>query len=174
MDGDKPSATQFEERSEGALAVIREACILALTDVDYQELVLTIDREVRGLGLDFVSMTLHRVLEEEARLFVGYIITGSFQFDRIEAKRPGVYRDWKRGEVHYRRDLSKDLEDLPPASLKKRESNLGISVRSTVNVPYKAGMLVVRSEHPEAFSDQEVAFLQKIGENLSGILPILE
>ena len=156
-----------------ALDAVGRLCAVTRTDSDLENLVLSIDRHLRDLRFDFVSLTLHRLVEEDQHLFESHLITASTESSRTTQQREGVYRDWEAGKVIYRRDLDRALEGLPPESLKNREANIGVSVKSTVNIPFSRGTFVIRSERPHAFDDFQIEFLLRLAYKLA-LAPVFQ
>ena len=70
---------------------------------------------------------------------------------------------WRRNETAYRRDLK--VEDL--YSERDSMSELYGSVSSIVDVPFSHGTLSVNSTEADAFSDQDIEFLQDLAEVLA-------
>ena len=73
-------------------------------------------------------------------------------------------RLWRGGAVVYRRDL---LADDPFGELEAWAGRRGPLRRSVIDVPFSHGTLGVNSLEPNAFSDADVAFLERIAEVLA-------
>ncbi|HAA77125.1 TPA: hypothetical protein DCE37_18590 [Candidatus Latescibacteria bacterium] len=112
-------------------------------------------------------MTIHRVIDEEEKRFTSDLVNASTEYSRVETHRLRVYDDWKAGKVICQRDLTRNMEGLPEKSIKHREAILGIPSRSTVNVPYAKGTIVLRSTELNVFSDARVEVLLLIANTLS-------
>ncbi|MBI2503030.1 MAG: response regulator [Candidatus Latescibacteria bacterium] len=75
-----------------------------------------------------------------------------------------IVRFWRKGVSAYRRDLHQ--EDLY-GERKRLEGHFGAPVRSVLDIPFSHGTLAVNSTEPDAFSAQDVAFLEKLAGVLS-------
>jgi hypothetical protein len=173
LDNDAHELSPLDEESQAAIGVIAALCRESVTETDLEKLVLEIDRQLVNTGFNFVSMTVNRLLDEETQLFSAHVITASTEYKHVVNRRTGVFREWKSGKVIYRSNLDKDLDGLPIESIEKRSRNFGITVKSTVNVPFSRGMLVLRSIDPEAFTEIQIDFLQRIARELS-LAPICQ
>ena len=150
------------------LIEVRSVCVEAKgAEDDLKELALTLDRGLRRLGFDFISMTLNRIVDPQNQRFSCHVVTGSVEYSLSEARRPGIFKEWQAGEIVIRRDLNQDLEGYPQNTLDRTLENTGVLIRSMVNIPHLTGTLVLRSGVPDAFSDAQISFLQLVVRELS-------
>ena len=101
--------------------------------------------------------------------------TGAYRINR--SPRANVFDEWKTQEIIYRRDLEVDEHRVGLGSdFKLPYRNLGVHIRCILHMPNQQGLLTLRSETPNAFSNSDLDFLnnlsQMIGIGLSRVLDI--
>jgi signal transduction histidine kinase len=123
--------------------------------------------QLRGLGLDFEALAIHRLVEEESRTFETYEIQPSKEAARWVKPHPHLHDTWQGGRTVYHRDLEVDPEGLIPEKLNRLSQRYEMSVRCILDVPHIRGTIALLSAHPDAFSESEVSFIELIARVVS-------
>jgi signal transduction histidine kinase/DNA-binding response OmpR family regulator/ligand-binding sensor domain-containing protein/PAS domain-containing protein len=131
---------------------------------DLEQVVRVMYDQFKRIELDFVSLAFQRVVDHESQMFDHHQMMPNGEYRKRLDNRPGAYNEWKLQEILYRRDLRlpeyrKGLQDgyAPHAGL-------GIEVRSVIHIPNRHGLLTLRSTLPNAFSDENIIFLEYMSE----------
>jgi hypothetical protein len=131
---------------------------------DLEQVVRVMYDHFKKADLDFVSLAFQRVVDHETQSFDHHMIQPSGEYRKRYDSRPGAYQEWSSQQVLYRRDL--DLPEyrkgLPDNYVPHR--GLGITIKSVLHIPNRHGLLTLRSETPNAFSDDDIIFLGYMAE----------
>jgi len=131
---------------------------------DLEQVVRVMYDQFKRIGLDFVSVGFQRVVDHEKQILDRYFMLPNGEYQERSDVQPGPYREWSTEQVLYRRDLHlpeyrKGLpDDYEP------HKAMGIDVRSVLHIPNRHGLLTLRSESPNAFSDDDITFLEYMAE----------
>lgn len=154
------------DRLEALLAVSRSVQDIKHAD-DLQGVVVAIQTELSRIGVDFAGVGIQRIIDHETRTFEMHDARPRGKITRKTAIRSNTYDEWKTGEILYRRDLR--LPEYRAGLENNYESayaTSGVEVLSILHIPNPHGVLTLRSEKPNAFSDADVAFLHTVGDIL--------
>ena len=134
---------------------------------DFESLIQMLYDRLKAHGINFVGVSLYRILDEETQTIASYHrrFDNSFAFN--SGVNPGVVGDWKNGKTLYRPSPEKDPKGLPEGYLDQMYHQFDIRVESMLNVPYARGVLVLRSDQPEAFPEDDIRFIEQIADMLS-------
>jgi len=134
---------------------------------DLERVVRVMFEQMKAIGLDFSGLDFQRLIDAETQTFEVHGIWPDMTYHKDTELRPNALVEWQTHRVLYRRDLSMPEyreglgEDYRGAYL-----NLGIQVRCILHVPNTYGLLTLRSETPNAFSDADVDIIRNLTEML--------
>ncbi|MEW6756196.1 MAG: PAS domain S-box protein [Candidatus Latescibacterota bacterium] len=163
------SERRRRELQELVLHQVREEIWRMQSPDDIQQLLVAVGRGLERLEIDFRACGINIVdpSREPPR-------TQTFSIDRknggwriipenYEQASEAIVQFWRGKEPRYRRDL--EAED----SYQERAGIAGIfgPVRSVVDIPFPHGTLAVNSDQPDAFSGEQIAFMQALAGVLS-------
>jgi PAS domain S-box-containing protein len=127
----------------------------------------TIYDQLQRSYIRFASLSIHHIINENTSQITSYRIVTTGGFWTNTSINKGTVADWKNGTTLYRPDTENDPQGLPEDYLRQAYQIQGIHVRSMLNVPFKQGVLVLRSEQVAAFSPEDIHFIEQISETLS-------
>jgi len=163
---------QQVERQE-ALLKIGQAVQEMTRPSDLERVVKVCYEQLIGLGFDFQSLMIHRLLDEENKVFESFEVHSDGAVDRRVRESRNIHRMWSAGETTCRPDLMRDMDGLTPDRLEKISARCGADIRCILDVPHPCGTLALLSPHPEAFSDLEIRFMEQVTWMISlGILRV--
>lgn len=122
------------------------------------------------LGISFESLSIHRLIDESQMIFENHTLINLSEYEKDFAYRPGIYAELKTLNITYRKDilLPEYQEGLPETYLQDHPS-----IRSILHIPFNNGTVALRSNSPNAFSEDDIALIQSNVETLSvGILRV--
>ncbi|MGA1199865.1 MAG: PAS domain-containing protein, partial [Candidatus Latescibacterota bacterium] len=134
---------------------------------DLEHVIQTIFTQLRICQIHFSGMSIHRIIDKKTQLCETFRLQPTGTIETITRKNSGAYQDWENGKTIYRPDPQNDPQGLPLNYLQFTYKTFNIQVHSMVNVPFSQGVLVLRSEIVNAFSQQDIRFVEQIAETLS-------
>ena len=123
--------------------------------------------QLRRLDIDFQGLAVHWIKNEETKTFESYIILPSGEVKRMIRDHPGIYGIWKAGQVRYRRDVAKDPGELSPQKIEELARRYEVPVRCLLDIPRLRSTFALSSDHTNAFSDEDIRFLERVADVLT-------
>lgn|GEM_PF-1046788 len=160
-------AARARNRSQAGLLEIGRAIQEMAYAEDLESLVRMLYDRLQEYGLNFVGVQIYRIVDEVAQSIVSYHRLPNGDFSIRRGINPGVTSDWKNNKIIHRPNTDHDLQGLPEGYVDRMYSAFNIRVRSMLNVPYSRGELVLRSDEPDAFSEEDIQFVEQIADMLS-------
>ncbi|MDA0746175.1 MAG: PDZ domain-containing protein, partial [bacterium] len=93
---------------------------------DLEKVVRVCFDQLKGLGLNFESLMIHRLVDEGSVTFETYEVQPSGAISRILKVRLNVYRMWMSGKTVYRKNLDEDMGGLTIDGLEQVRARLGV------------------------------------------------
>ena len=134
---------------------------------DLEDLVFFLYQQLKTLGIPLGSLALHRLIQDEGKIFESYQVLPSQEILHIEKRLVGPYRMWKNGQTSYRPDLDVDAHGLSEENRRGIEERIGMSVRCILDVPHAKGTLALLSSESNAFTEEQIRFIEQVGEVVS-------
>lgn len=158
---------QDHNKKQNALLQINRTIQSMITANDLEHVIQTICTQMRLCQINFAGMSIHRILNATTHLFETFRLSPAGTIEKITRRNHGAYKDWKNGQTIYRPDTQNDPQGLPTDYLKNTYKTFNLQVKSMLNVPFPQGILVLRSDKVNAFSPQDIRFIEQISETLS-------
>jgi len=134
---------------------------------DLERVVRVLFERMGAVGLDFAGLDFQRLIDADTQTFEVHGVRPNGTYRRFTVSRKSTFDEWQRNRVLYRRDLSRPEHRVGLADdYQGAYGSLGIQVRCILHVPNRYGLLTLRSETPNAFSDPEVSFVRDLAEML--------
>lgn len=157
---------RIEERSQlEAQHRVREQVWKMRHKDDVVQVMVVLRETLEKLGVRYTACAIN-VVEPgpEGQTMRSHNMTREGAWQRFSGKGPPVVNDfWRSQEPAYRRDL--DADD-PHAEQELVSKLYGVHVRSIVDIPFAAGTLALNSTAPDAFTDEQIGFLQEMADVL--------
>ena len=155
--------------TQSVLAEINRAVQLLRHPNDLQNVTEVCAAQLKVLGIGFNTFSINHLVDEEKTLFEIHTMNNAREYQKEIVSRPGIYREFKIGQILHRRDLLNPQyqEGLPEDYLKNHTINNTLDIRTILQIPFSKGTVTLRNEQPYAFSDDDVNLLQNITEILA-------
>lgn len=155
------------KQREGLLRVNRDVQRLQRSG-DIQGVILSFFKNLADMGFDFRVLTIHRLIDEQRKIFEAYEVMDGHIYRKHVTVHERAFNIWKKGHVHYRRNLHEDLVDLLPDFIERAQRDIGCILASTLGVPLGRGVISMLSTSVEAFDEDDIHLF----EQLAGILSV--
>lgn len=159
-------AKEHNKKQEALLKVSR-AVQNMLQSSDLENVFHTIFSLLQHAHIQFASFSIHHILDETTCKINTYRRLTSGEFRTLTTTNKEAVADWKKGKIIYRPNVEVDLKGLPENYAEELYKYQGIRLKSMLNMPFKQGVLVLRSEQNAAFSEHDIQFIEQIAETLS-------
>jgi len=123
--------------------------------------------ELVEFGIALQVMTIRRVVDENRSLIENYEVQPDRQFRRRYERDERAIPEWRDNRILYHNDVENNQAGSPPDYFEKTYAAYGIRVASMLTVPYRQGVIALRSDVKDAFSDAAIQYIQKIAGVLS-------
>ncbi|MFH1742196.1 MAG: ATP-binding protein, partial [bacterium] len=156
-----------QELQRMALYWVREEMRKMRNEADIQHVLATVRSSMKMLDVPFMDCGINTVdisQEPPKACFHNLTDTGEWLPIGSERGKQVIIQLWQEKKVAYRRDL--DQED-PYGEQSYIAQVFEHPVRAVLDVPFSHGTLAVNSSKPNAFSEEDVKFLQCLGDILS-------
>ncbi|MBI2502107.1 MAG: PAS domain S-box protein [Candidatus Latescibacteria bacterium] len=157
------------ETEQSALKQVREEVFKMQEADDIQGILLAAREGLEATGVSFRWCGINVVDESGEPIVVSsHNMTREGVWESIDntagAGAETIVRIWRAGETAYRRDLER--EDVYQERSHIAES-FGYSVRSVLDIPFFCGTLAINNDRADAFSQQDIAFIEELAKLLS-------
>jgi len=130
---------------------------------DLERVVCVLFDQMKAIGLAVTGLVYQRLVDVETRTFEVHGVRPDSTYEKYTSSRPNAFDEWQEYRVLYRRDLSvpeyrEGLEEGYVGAYRR----MGVEVRCILHVPNRYGLLTLRSETPNAFTDADVGFSQEL------------
>ena len=145
-----------------AIQRIRELVGQMEGEADIQPVLVAMRQALQARDIPFLACGINIVDDSTDPPTVRFnaMLEDGVSFETGQDSDPNiVLQFWRSGQVQYRRDFEK--ED-PFGEREILAHSMGRPIRSVVDVPFAYGTLALNSEIPEAFGEEDLAFLQVI------------
>ncbi len=146
-----------------ALVQINRAVLAMRRPANLNDVASTCFSQLRWLGIAVKALSIHRVINEQEELFET-VEVASNNVRVFKRPRPSVMQMWTKGETAYRPERGPVGSGREWTELSER---LGIQVESIVDIPHARGTMAVISNRANAFSDEDITYLEAVAERLS-------
>lgn len=169
ITGEKHEDEERERRiiQQDARLAIGRAIQEMTRPADMGNVVKACAEQLRQAGLDFQAIAIHRMLRESDLIFETYEVTPSGQFNRREMPHSNVYRMWQEGASHYRSNLQQNMGGMTEKGLADLNQRYGATIQCILDVPHCRGTLALMSDRANAYSEDDIAFVEQIAQVLS-------
>ncbi|MBI2502490.1 MAG: response regulator [Candidatus Latescibacteria bacterium] len=154
-----------QEAQQQILQKVREQVWKMKAPDDIQQVLVSIREGLEGQGLAFDTCGLSLVepaADPPVVRFHNLSAEGMWKSSDSSETSETILKIWRGGKVAYRPDL--ETEDLYGERERLHQYSPGI--RAVVDVPFSHGTLALNSTQPNAFSPQDIEFLQELAEVL--------
>lgn len=134
---------------------------------DLEDVVRILFEQLQQVNIPVGSLALHRVIDEPEQTFETYQILPTQEILRVENVMRGPYRMWKAGQTSYRPNLDVDSQGLSEENRAKIEDRLGMKVCCILDIPHTRGTVALLSSEPQAFSEEQIHFVEQVTEVVS-------
>ena len=159
-----------QEFAVDAIRLVRDAVWRMRQASDIQQVLNATEESLATRGIDYHALGVNVVDASVEPPRVTYYETtrehdrGRWDMETQTSEDDVITDTWRRGEPSYRPDLeAEDAHD----ELRGLVQDYGAGIRSVIDVPFSHGTLAVNSTRPHAFSEDVVAFLERLAEVLS-------
>jgi len=162
-----------EVRIAAALDRVRMSTYRMRQASDMQGVLASLYEALKDIGLDFEDCSVQIVDEREGSFGIAWQAqhrpyrpdpSRKIQVTSAAERNSAVYEAWQNKRVVYRRNL--DEEDPYNERTLVREA-YGKHIRSVLDVPFSRGTIAINSTQPDAFSEADVAVLERFAQVLS-------
>ena len=166
-----PSHVQFVQRTQVEQRVRDEIWKMRHSE-DMTGVMRAVESGLRELGVQFIACGVN-IIEQQTDQWRGRFYTFyqhsddefiSVNLEQENEATPLILKMWQDGQVVYRPDL--DAEDLFGEGPRIDEGH-PFHVRAVIDVPFAYGTLALSSEMPQAFSEGDIAIIERMAAMLS-------
>jgi PAS domain S-box-containing protein len=156
-----------QNREQEALLDINRAVQEMRGAPDLERVARVCYEQLKALKMDFQGLAIQRLMDEDEADFEIFELRTSGRFSRWRSPSPNLLRIWSAGKIDYRKDMDRDLQGHSAEPLALVRERYGLDIRCVLDVPHARGTLALLSTTPNAFSDSEISFTERVAEVLS-------
>lgn len=159
------SVRHRRETEEKTLSRVREQVWKMHKPEDIAQVLEEVKKSLQAVGVPFQVGGINVVEGRDSSKFHSYEMNADGDWYPSEVEEvPCLVQFWRGGVPVYRRDLYQEDAYGERESLEK---GFGHPVRAVLDMPFTHGTLAVNSAEPDAFSEADIAFMQRLVEVLS-------